>query len=130
VARVARQQIVIDFWDVGQGDATVIRPSPTHAFIIDVGPRNSPIVDWIAQNPSIFIEGIVLTHNDADHAGALAALIDAARFRIECVYFLLDRNAKDSRFVRLFSRLNAAIRAGEVKRVLRLEAYGEIRQPQ
>lgn len=122
MARVARQQIVIDFWDVGQGDATVIRPSPTHAFIIDVGPRNSPIVDWIAQNPSIFVEGIVLTHNDADHAGALAALIEAARFRIDCVYFLLDRNAKDSRFVRLFSRLNAAVRAGEVKRVLRLEA--------
>jgi competence protein ComEC len=122
VARVARQPIVVDFWDVGQGDASVIRPAPSRAFIIDVGPRNSPIVDWVAQNPSLFIEGIVLTHNDADHAGALAALVEAARFRIECVYFLVDRNTKDSRFVQLFSRLNAALKAGEVKRILRLEA--------
>lgn len=122
MARVARQPIVVDFWDVGQGDTTVVRSSPTEAFIIDVGPRNSPIVDWVAQNSSLVISGIVLTHNDADHAGALAALISAARFRIDCVYLLVDRNTKDSRFVRLFSRLETARKSGEVKRVLRLEA--------
>ena len=122
MAGVARQGIVIDFWDVGQGDATVISPSRLRAFIIDGGPRNSPVIDWVAQSPSLTIDGIVLTHNDADHAGALAALIDAARFRIECVYLLVDRSVKDSRFVRLFSRLEAARKAGEVKQVIRLEA--------
>jgi competence protein ComEC len=119
---VARKPIVIDFWDVGQGDATIIRQNPSQAFIIDVGPRNSPIIDWVAQNRSLTIEGIVLTHNDADHAGAIAALVDAARFRIGCVYFLADRNIKDFRFVQLFSRLDAAAKAGEIKKLLRLEA--------
>ena len=122
MARVARKPIVIDFWDVGQGDATIIRPTLTQAFIIDVGPRNSPIVDWVSHNRSVTIEGIVLTHNDADHAGAIAALIDAGRGRIGTVYFLVDRNPKDSRFVQLFARLSAALKAGEIKGLLRLEA--------
>jgi beta-lactamase superfamily II metal-dependent hydrolase len=71
---------------------------------------------------SIRIDGIVLTHNDADHAGAIAAIVETARFRIECVYFLVDRTVKDARFVQLFSRLDAAVKAGEMKRLLRLEA--------
>jgi beta-lactamase superfamily II metal-dependent hydrolase len=119
---MARQPIVIDFWDVGQGDATVIRPTPNRAFIIDVGPRNSPIVDWIAQHPRISIDGVVLTHNDADHAGAIAALIDAARSRIGTVYFLVDRGPKDKGFAQLFARLHQAFRAGEIKGIFRLEA--------
>ncbi len=122
MARVARKPIIIEFWDVGQGDASVIRPNRSRVFIIDVGPRNSPIVDWLAKNPSVFVDGIVLTHNDADHAGALMALIQAARSRIDTVYFLVDRKPKDLRFIRLFARLNAAVKAGEVKRILRLEA--------
>lgn len=128
MARVARQPLIVDFWDVGQGDATVVRPTPNRAFIIDVGPRNSPIVDWIIRNPSIGIEGIVVTHNDADHAGALSALIDAASSRIECVYFLKDRSKKDAPFARLFSRLNDAFKAGELKNVKRLEAPGVLWQ--
>ncbi len=126
MARVAREPLVLDFWDVGQGDATVVRPTPNRAFIIDVGPRNSPIVDWIIRNPAIGIDGIVLTHNDADHAGALSALIDAASSRIGCVYFLQDRCKKDASFVKLFSRLDEAFKAGELKKVTRLEAPGVI----
>ena len=122
MARVAREPIVIDFWDVGQGDATVIRPTPDNAFIIDVGPRNSPLIDWILRNPRINIEGLVLTHNDADHAGALAALIDGAAVRIQCVYFLQDRDKKKRPFAKLFSRLDDAYKSGELTKILRLES--------
>jgi len=126
VARVAREPIVIDFWDVGQGDATVIRPTPNRAFIIDVGPRNSPLIDWILGNPRVNIEGLVLTHNDADHAGAIGALIDGAASRIACVYFLQDREKKKRPFANLFARLDQAYKSGDLKKILRLESPGVI----
>jgi competence protein ComEC len=119
---VANEPVVIDFWDVGQGDASVIRPTVDEAFIIDVGPRGSPLVPWLIRNPQIAIRGVVLTHNDADHAGGLAALIAAAASRIDCVYFLADQNPKAERFLKLFARLDAAYKSGQVKEIRRLEA--------
>jgi beta-lactamase superfamily II metal-dependent hydrolase len=91
---MARAPIIIEFWDVGQGDATVIRPDRTSVFLIDVGPRNSPVVQWIAHNPHLKVDGVVLTHNDADHAGAISAFIEATKFPIQRVYFLVDENPK------------------------------------
>jgi hypothetical protein len=122
VARVASKPLIIDFWDVGQGDASVIRPSVDEAFIIDVGPRGSPLLSWIIQHPRIAIRGVVLTHNDSDHAGAISALIDAAASRIDCVYFLVDENPKTERFVKLFSRLDSAYKSGQLKCIRRLES--------
>ena len=119
---MARPPIIVEFWDVGQGDASVIRPNRTQVFIIDVGPRNSPIVQWIANNPQLQVEGVVLTHNDADHAGAISAFVEAAKFRIHRVYFLVDENPKNERFTTLFAHLDRAYRAGQIKEVFRLEA--------
>lgn len=65
---------------------------------------------------------LVLTHNDADHAGAIGALIDGAASRIGCVYFLQDRDKKKSQFANLFGRLDEAYKKGELKKILRLEA--------
>jgi hypothetical protein len=67
---------------------------------------------------------LVLTHNDADHAGGLAALISAAASRIDCVYFLVDDHPKAERFLKLFARLDAAYRGGQLKEIRRLEAPG------
>jgi len=119
---MARSPIIIEFWDVGQGDATVIRPDRTRVFLIDVGPRNSPVVQWIADNSQLKVEGIVLTHNDADHAGSISAFIEAAKFRIQRVYFLVDQNPKNERFAELFVHLDRAYKAGYVKEIIRLEA--------
>jgi len=119
---VASKPLVVDFRDVGQGDASVIRPSIDEAFIIDVGPRGSPLVPWIVRNPRIAIRGIVLTHNDADHAGAISALIDAAAPRIDCIYFLVDESPKNERFAQLFARLDSAYKSGTLRCIRRLEA--------
>ena len=119
---MARPPIIVEFWDVGQGDATVIRPDPTRVFLIDVGPRNSPVVQWIASNSRLKVEGIVLTHNDADHAGALSAFIEAVKSPIKRVYFLVDENPKNERFAALFANLDRAYKAGHVKEIIRLEA--------
>ncbi len=119
---MADEGLIIEFWDVGQGDASVLRIAHNRVILIDVGPRNSPIIDWLINYPSIYIESIILTHNDADHAGAMAAIANAARFRIGTVYFLVDRNKKDASFAGLFSRVHAGFKAGEIGALRRLEA--------
>ena len=123
---MANQPLIVEFWDVGQGDCSVLRVQKSRVILIDVGPRNSPIVDWLILNPKIFVESIVLTHNHADHAGALAGVLDAARFRIGTVYFLDDRTKRDAQFVSVFSCLDAALRSNQIGGILRLEAPQKI----
>ncbi|MEX2607931.1 MAG: MBL fold metallo-hydrolase [Kiritimatiellia bacterium] len=81
----------VDFWDVDQGDCSVIRFPDGSLFIVDVGPRNSPLLDWLVKRKET-IKGIVLTHNDEDHAGSLSAILDACGQRILQVFLIEDRN--------------------------------------
>ena len=94
----------IDLWDVGQGDCTVIKLPSGKLLIIDVGPRGSPLVDWLNErrNEAVRIEGIVLTHNDADHAGALPSIIMEYWDRIEGIWMLLDREVGAPQFQKIF----------------------------
>jgi beta-lactamase superfamily II metal-dependent hydrolase len=94
----------IDFWDVGQGDCTVIKLPSGKLLIIDVGPRGSPLVDWLNErrHEPIRIEAIVLTHNDADHAGALPSIIMEHKSRIEGIWMLLDREVSAPHFQKIF----------------------------
>lgn len=91
----------IDFWDVGQGDASVIHFSDGSIIIVDTGLRGSPLVDWLADRPRV-IRAIVLTHNDADHAGALCSLVQDHSARIGGIHMLRDRPVKDPVFQKLF----------------------------
>ena len=119
---MADEQLTVEFWDVGQGDASVLRIGGNRVIIIDVGPRNSPIIDWLIQNQSIYVESIILTHNDADHAGAMAAITEAAKFRINSVFFLQDRNKKERPFLELFSNLHENYKLQTIRTLRRLEA--------
>ncbi len=97
-------ELTIDLWDVGQGDCTVIRLPSGGLLIIDVGPKGSPVVDWLnerGRSPAQ-IEAIVLTHNDADHAGSLPAIIAEHKRRIGAIWMLLDREIHDPRFQKIF----------------------------
>jgi len=117
---VAGQEFMIVVWDVGQGDCSVLHLPSEEVILIDVGPKNSPVVDWLTNRPRLKIHSIVITHNDADHAGALTSIIEACRGRIETVYMLVDRSVKDIGFARMFDRLNRAYQNGEI-RLERLE---------
>ncbi len=119
---LAEQSFIVDIWDVGQGDCSVIRLPSGEIVLIDVGPRGSPVVDWLVRHPPRRISHLVLTHNDADHIGALGAVVDSCKGRIGKVLFLEDRSRKDERFVRLVSRLDQAVRSREVDSVQRLES--------
>ncbi len=93
--------LTVDFWNVAQGDCTVITLPNGELIIIDVGPKGSPLIDYLNDH-STPIEAVVLTHNDADHAGALPSLVQPHGNRIRNFFMLTDRPVGDMRFQKLF----------------------------
>ena len=89
----------VSFWDVGQGDCSVVELPDGQIILIDVGCATSPISDWIRNRDVL---AIVLTHNDADHAGALSACIMSAR-SVKNIFALHDRDTKNNDFKNIFS---------------------------
>jgi len=84
-------ELVVDFWDVGQGDCSVVRLPDEQLLIIDVGPPDSPLIEWLtARGEKIY--GVVLTHNDEDHAGCFPDLLERFSTRIGKVFLLVDRD--------------------------------------
>lgn len=73
----------VAFCDVGQGDATVLRASPTAAVLIDVGPEPAPVLECLDRLGVQHIPVVVLTHFHADHIRAFPAI--ARRFQPELV---------------------------------------------
>ena len=69
--------------DVGQGDAALFR-SGRHAVLVDVGPANSYDMLRYLRHEGLFVDAVVLSHLDEDHAGALAVLLDS-EVDIPCV---------------------------------------------
>jgi beta-lactamase superfamily II metal-dependent hydrolase len=92
-------ELRIDFWDVAQADCSVITLPNGRLIIIDVGRAGSPLVDWLNERRGAppEIEAIVLTHNHADHAGALCSIVAEHKRRIGVVWMLADRDASDLR---------------------------------
>lgn len=88
---MASENLIVDFWDVGQGDCSVIKLSDNKLIVIDVADSNSPLISWLSDNPQFQIEHLILTHNDADHAGALPSLLNACNGRIHKLWLLKDR---------------------------------------
>lgn len=110
------EEVQIDFWDVGQGDCSSIRLPDGRLILIDVGPIGSPLVDWLNERRTPQpIEAIILTHNDADHAGALPAIIAEHKRRIGGVWMLMDREIKSSQFQKTFRAAEAAEQEGWFK---------------
>lgn len=92
----------VDFWDVGQGDCSVMVFDDESLVIIDTGPKGSPLVDWLSDRPKR-IRSIILTHNDSDHAGALSSVLAGTGSTIEAIHLLVDRPIKSPPFQKLFS---------------------------
>ncbi len=98
---MADQKLIIDFWDVGQGDGTVIRLPDGSVILIDVGPKGSPIIDWLSDRKCP-LKAVVITHNDEDHAGSLPSLVKIPGISIGRVYMLLDRDKKSRQFLNIW----------------------------
>jgi len=60
--------------DVGQGDAAAIREG-RHAVLSDVGPSGSYEMLRYLRHEGLYIDAVMLSHLDADHAGGLSVLL-------------------------------------------------------
>lgn len=94
-------RLEVTFWDVGQGDCSTITLPDGSLIIIDVGPRGSPLIDWLYDKPRR-IHAVVLTHNDSDHVGALPSLVGTLKDRIKNFYMLVDRPTTNRVFDKTF----------------------------
>ncbi len=94
-------RLQVTFWDVGQGDCSTITLPDGRLIIIDVGPRGSPLIDWLNDKPKD-IHAVVLTHNDSDHVGSLPALVGPFKSRIKNLFMLVDRPTANKVFDKTF----------------------------
>ena len=130
--------VQIDFWNVGQGDASTIVFPDKKLVVIDVGPFNSSISRWFAnQNKPCHIDHLILTHNDADHVGGLEAIVNAQNVTIGAAYMLYDCHPRDEirKRVRLLSKKTSNIKRleyedGRSKSIVNIDNYSlEFRHP-
>lgn len=84
----------VDFWDVGFGDASVIWIDNNRVILIDSGPFNSGLPQWLDQT-GIIVDLVVITHNDADHIEGLLSLIRKIDSRVKAIGLIQDRPIDD-----------------------------------
>jgi beta-lactamase superfamily II metal-dependent hydrolase len=87
-----KSDIQVDFWNVGQGDASSITLPGNELIVIDVGPMNSTFARWLCSTPRQHISNLLITHNDSDHCGSLPTILDIAGLKIDKLYLLEDRD--------------------------------------
>jgi competence protein ComEC len=81
----------IEFLDIGQGDATLIRPYGTDPILVDGGPPGGGIESALASAGVERLEAVVATHADLDHIGGLYEVFD----RHEVGRYLFDGTSRD-----------------------------------
>jgi competence protein ComEC len=77
-------ELWLDVLDVGQGHAAVLRTAG-HALVFDAGPRYSSdsdsgsrvVVPMLRAAGVAAVDGVVISHNDADHSGGLLSVLQA-----------------------------------------------------
>lgn len=80
---LSKRGLEVDFLDVGQGDAILIKTSAGQNILIDGG-RDKAALRRLAENLPWFdqqLDLVILTHPDDDHSGGLAAV--AGRFKVK-----------------------------------------------
>jgi len=89
--------------EVGKGaSAAVVEPIPGRtpaayqATVVDVGEKGVRLAQWLRTMRVDRIPAILLTHNDSDHVGSLAALVEAYKTKIGKLRFGFDRRSAPS----------------------------------
>ena len=62
--------------DVGQGDAILLDPEPGDPVLVDTGPPGTDVPAKLAGRGVERLAAVVLTHDQSDHAGGLADVIE------------------------------------------------------
>lgn len=77
--------------DVGQGDGAVLRAG-RQAVLVDVGPQDSYAALRYLRHEGLFVDCVILSHLDEDHAGALGSLL---RSEVEIGSIVLPTGARE-----------------------------------
>jgi competence protein ComEC len=80
-ARLAPDELVVSFLDVGQGDATLLQRGGS-SVLVDTGPPGGPILRRLDEAGVRRLDMLVLTHAEADHEGMALPVIAAHRPRL------------------------------------------------
>jgi len=120
------ETLIVDFWDVGQGNASVITLPDRSRIIIDVGPRTSPLHDWLTLQPDKSIWALVLSHNHADHVGGLPSILAIPGLQIDTLFMLQGPKGGGPTFPWILGDVETAYKRGTIKNVLQLTAGQQI----
>jgi len=89
-----RQNLVVDFLDVGQGDAILIKTPYEQNILIDGGPNNA-VLAKLGQHLAFFdknIDLVVLTHPHVDHVTGLVEVLRRYKVKKVLMAQVLDRS--------------------------------------
>jgi competence protein ComEC len=90
-AQAAKNQITVEFLDVGQGDAVLIRSPEGKTALIDAGPPQDGFVGLLKNRGVKHIDLAVITHHHTDHIGNMAAVLEEFKPKL-----FLDSNSSHS----------------------------------
>lgn len=79
--------------DVGQGDGAIFRRG-RHAVLVDVGPADSYEALRYLRHEGLYVDAVILSHLDEDHAGALGVLL-ASEIDVPAVITARDAAAQE-----------------------------------
>lgn len=126
--------VVVQFVDVGQGDATIVFPPDGAPIVFDCGASGHEVVNQLRFNGVDRLRAVIASHLDLDHIGGMATVLDAFRGRIDTVYFAPDRDiSPDTEEAKTAKELADSIYEGDgeswdlvwVQRQAAPVAYGE-----
>lgn len=112
-------RIQLDFWNVGQGDASTITWPNGELTVIDCGPKGNSLGDFISDKHPC-INNIFITHNDEDHLGGLVQILEVNGDKVGCLWMLSDRSKLYVK--RIFSKIT---RIFDSNKITRLEHKGQ-----
>lgn len=79
--RMAAGVATVEFLDVGQGDAVLIRSPEGKTALVDAGP-SSRIVEQLREQGVEALDLVVVSHHHLDHYGGMSAVVRAFRPRV------------------------------------------------
>jgi competence protein ComEC len=104
----------VAFFDVGQGDAALLRTAEDVTVLFDTGP-NGGIADLLRRERVSRIDLLVLSHDHADHAGGLAAVLGAVP--VEEIWYAGELRARETRSAVRKARKTERVAAGKTARI-------------
>lgn len=104
----------IRFINVGQGDAILIRRDDTTA-LVDGGPRNAHIEDYLDDLRLDDIDVLVATHPHADHIGGLIEILD--RYKVNEIW-VNGADADTETYAGFAAALTTEVQEGAVNQIV------------